>query len=111
MLIKAKGLLLPRNLALRTFGELLIVFLTNVNLLCSTTLRCSLLDLIKLNCLLKTCLRTLILVTQESFLPVFTSITNPKLHNISVTPKMVKKVIMNLDLLNAPGPDCFPVVV
>ena len=111
MLTKPKGLLLPRNLALRTFGELLIVFLTNVNLLHSTTLRCSLLHLIKLNCLLKTYLRTLILVTQESFLPVFGSITNPKLHNISVTLKMVKKVIMNLDLLNASGPDCFPVVV
>ena len=111
MLTKPKGLLLPRNLALRTFGELLIVFLTNVNLLHSTTLRCSLLHLIKLNCLLKTYLRTLILVTQESFLPVFTSITNPKLHNISVTPKMVKKVIMNLDLSKASGPDCIPVVV
>ena len=28
-------------------------------------------------------------------LPVFPSRTNLKLHNISVTPKMVKKVIMN----------------
>ena len=32
-----------------------------------------------------------------SSLPVFPSRTNLKLHNISVTPKMVKKVIMNLD--------------
>ena len=31
-------------------------------------------------------------------LPVFPSRTDLKLHNISVTPKMVKKVIMNLDL-------------
>ena len=31
-------------------------------------------------------------------LPVFPSRTNLKLHNISVTPKMVKKVITNLDL-------------
>ena len=31
-------------------------------------------------------------------LPAFPSGTNLKLHNISVTPKMVKKVIMNLDL-------------
>ena len=30
---------------------------------------------------------------------------------ISVTPKMVKNVIMNLDLSNASGPDCIPVVV
>ena len=31
------------------------------------------------------------------FLPVFPSGTNLKLHNISVTPKMVKQVITNLD--------------
>ena len=44
-------------------------------------------------------------------LPVFPSRTYLKLHNISVTPKMVKKVIMNLDLSKASGPDCIPVVV
>ena len=33
-----------------------------------------------------------------------------KLH-ISVTPKMVKKVIMNLDLSKVSGPDCILVVV
>ena len=44
-------------------------------------------------------------------LPVFSSRTNLKLHNISVTPKMVKKVIMNLDLSKASGPDCILVVV
>ena len=44
-------------------------------------------------------------------LPIFPSRTNLKLHNISVTPKMVKKVIMNLDLSKASGPDCIPVVV
>ena len=43
--------------------------------------------------------------------PVFPSRTNLKLHNISVTPKMVKKVKMNLDLSKASGPDCIPVVV
>ena len=43
------------------------------------------------------------------FLPVFPSRTNLKLH-ISVTPKMVKKVIMNLDLSKASGPDYIPVV-
>ena len=37
-------------------------------------------------------------------LPVFPSRTNLKLHNISVTPKMVKKVIMNLDSSKASGP-------
>ena len=44
-------------------------------------------------------------------LPVFPSTTNLKLHNISVTSKMVKKVIMKLDLSKASGPDCIPVVV
>ena len=41
-------------------------------------------------------------------LPVFPSRTNLKLHNISVTPKMVKKVIMNLDLAKTSAPDCIP---
>ena len=44
-------------------------------------------------------------------LPVFPSRTYQKKHNISVTPKMVKKVITNLDLSKAFGPDCIPVVV
>ena len=44
-------------------------------------------------------------------LSVFPSRTNLKLHNISITPKMVRKVVMNLDLSKASGPDCIPVVV
>ena len=44
-------------------------------------------------------------------LPDFPSRTNLKLHNISVSPKIVKKVIMNLDLSKASDPDCIPVVV
>ena len=44
-------------------------------------------------------------------LPVFPSKTNLKLQNISVTPKMVRKVVMNLDLSKASGSDCIPVVV
>ena len=44
-------------------------------------------------------------------LPVFPSRTNLKLHNISVTPKMVGKVIMNLDLSKTSGPDCIPVLI
>ena len=44
-------------------------------------------------------------------LPVFPSRTNLKPHNISATPRMVKKVITNLDSTKAPGPDCIPVVV
>ena len=45
------------------------------------------------------------------YLPVFPSRTNLKLHNISVTPKMVEKVIASLDLLKASGPDCILVMV
>ena len=44
-------------------------------------------------------------------LPAFPSRNNLKLHNISITPKMVKKVITNLDSSKASGPDCIPVVV
>ena len=57
-------------LALRTFGEMLIVFSTKVNLLYllySITWRCCLLYLIKQNCFLKTFLRALILIAQVSF--------------------------------------------
>ena len=43
-------------------------------------------------------------------LPVSPSRTNLKQH-ISVIPNMVKKVITNLDLSKAFGPDCIPVVV
>ena len=43
-------------------------------------------------------------------LPVFPSRTNFKLRNISVAPKMVRKVVMNLHLSQASGPDCIPVV-
>ena len=42
--------------------------------------------------------------------PTFPSRTNLKLHNIPITPKLVKKDITNLDLSNSPGPDCVPVV-
>ena len=44
-------------------------------------------------------------------LPVLSSSTNLKLSNIFVTPKMVRNVVMNLDLSKASGLDCIPVVV
>ena len=44
-------------------------------------------------------------------LPVFSSRINLKLHNISVTSKTVKKVIMNLDLSKVSATNCIPVVV
>ena len=44
-------------------------------------------------------------------LSVFPSRTNLKLHKTSVTPKMVRKIVINLNLSKASGPDCIPVVV
>ena len=44
-------------------------------------------------------------------LPVFPSRTNLKLHNISLTSKMIRKAIMDLDFSKASGPDCVPVVI
>ena len=114
MLLKEKSPSLPRNLVLETFGKLLIVFSTKVNLLYllySMSQRCCLLHLIKQNCLLKTFLRTLIQMACVSFLPVFFSRTNLKQHNTSTIPKMVKKVIANLDSSKASSPYCIPVVV
>ena len=49
--------------------------------------------------------------TLDDSLPAFSFRTNLKLHNIHVTPKLVKKVITNLDLLKTSGPKCIPVVV
>ena len=44
-------------------------------------------------------------------LPAFPSRTNLKLHNISVTRKIVKKVIMNVAFSKASGHDCILVVI
>ena len=65
--------------------------------------------------MLKTFLRTLTnpgnLDESGISLPVFPFRTHLKLYNISVAPKMVKKVLMNLDLSKSSGPDCIRVVV
>ena len=44
-------------------------------------------------------------------LPVFPSRINLKLHNMSITSKVVKKFTTNLDSSKVSGPDCIPVVV
>ena len=44
-------------------------------------------------------------------LSVFPSRNNLQLHNISVTPNIIRKVVMNLDLSKASGPHYIPVVV
>ena len=51
------------------------------------------------------------LVDSAISVPVFPSRTKLKLHNIPVTPKMFKKIIMNFDLPKPSGPDSIPVVV
>ena len=43
-------------------------------------------------------------------LPLFLCGTNLKLH-VSVTPEMVKNVMINLDLSKASSPDCIPLEV
>ena len=109
MLIKQKSPLLPRNLAVMTFGELLVVFSTKVNLLYllySMAQKCCLLHLIKHNCLAENFSKNSNLDDSSISLPVLGSRTNLKLHNISVTRKVVKKLIMNLGLSKASGPDC-----
>ena len=71
ILLKQKSPLLPRNLALRDFGKLLVVFSTKVillQLLYSTARRCCLMHLIMQNCSLKPFLITLMLRTLEFFL-------------------------------------------
>ena len=102
---KKKSPLLPRNLALRTFGKLSIVLLTNTNLLyckCKCRPDIKIAENSSKNCNLD---------DSGISLPVFPSRTNLKLYDISVSRKMVKKVITNLDLSKASGPDCIPVVV
>ena len=94
ILIKQKGPSLPRNLPLSTFGELLIMFSTKVNLFNSQEVLSSASDESKL--FAKT-FKNSNLDDSGISLPVFLSRTNLELHNVSVTPKMVKKVVTNLD--------------
>ena len=96
ILLKQNSPSLSRSVTLRTFGESLVMLSTKTNLLYllySTAQRCCLLHLTEQNYMLKT------------------SRTNLKLHSISVTPKIVKKVITNLDSSKVSSPDCIPVLV
>ena len=94
LLIKQNILLLQGNLALVTFGELLIVFSVGVRLLYplySMTQRCCLLYLIRQKIVAKTFSENSNLDDSEYLLPAFSSKTNLKLHNISVTPEVVQR--------------------
>ena len=116
ILIKQKSPVLPRNLALLTIGKLLIVFWTKINLLHIppqfNVSRCCLLHLIKQNCLLKTFLITLILMTQVS-LSLFSLLE--LIWNCIIflqQPRWFKRSwwILNCQRQIANCPDCIPVV-
>ena len=89
MLVKQKSPLLARNLAFVTFGKLLIVFNKGKSamppLFNGPEVLFSASDKGKL-------FTENVSKNSSISLPVFPSRTNLKLHNISVTPKMVKKV-------------------
>ena len=114
MLIKGKSPSLPRNLPLETFYGLLIVFSTKGKsaippLLNGPEVLTSSSDKAKL--FAKNSPKNSNLDDSRISLPIFPSRTNLKLHNISVTPMMVKKVVTNLVSSKTSGPDCIPVVV
>ena len=119
LVIVAKGFLkqkspsLSRNVAFRTFGELPIVLSRKVNLpyppINDSEVLPSASDKAKL--FAENFSKNSTLDDSGISLPVFPSRTNFKLHNICVSPNMFKKVIMNLNLPKASGPDCIPVVV
>ena len=99
MLIKQNSLSLPRDLALGTFGELLIVFSTK--LICYI-LYSSASDITKL--FTKNFSKNPNFDDSEISLPIFPSRTNLKLHHVFVTGKVVKRVIMNLASSKVSGP-------
>ena len=103
MLIKQNSLSLLRNLAHLTFGDLLIALSTNVNLLYGPKVLFSASDKVKLfaeN-----------FSKNSNFDDSDMYRTNLKMRNITVTPKLVKKVITNLDSSKACCPDYILVVV
>ena len=83
----------------------------SAKLLYSAAQRCCLLHLIKQKLFSENFSKNSNLDDSGIFLPVLHSRTNKKMYNISVTPKMVKKVIKNLDFSKAHGPGCIPVMV
>ena len=114
MLIKQKSPSLTKNLALWTFGELLIVFSTKRNLLYllyfnGPEVLSSESD--KAKFFVENFSNNSSIDDSGISLSVFPSRTNMKLHNISVTLKMVIKIITVFDLSKVSGPDCIPVVV
>ena len=101
-------------MALVTYGKLPVVFSTKINsaippLFNSLDVLSSVSDKAKL--FAENFYRNSNLDNLGISLPVFPPGTTLKLHNVFVTPNMVKKAIMNLDLSKASGPDCILVMV
>ena len=89
------------NLALVNFGKMPVIFSTKTNqlyLLYSAARKCCLLHQIKQNLFTENSSKNSDVDDSGISLHVFPSRTNLILHNISVTPRMVKKVITNLDM-------------
>ena len=118
MLIKQKSLLFSRNLAVVTFGKFPLLRTPLVHgvrnkgksaiplLFNSPEVLSSASDKAKM--FTENFSKNFNLDDSGVPLPGFPSRINLKLHNISLSPKIVNKVIMNLDLSKAPGPDCIP---
>ena len=103
-----------QKLGSHTFGRLpsdLNKGKSAIYFLYSTACSCCLLHLIKQNCFAENFSKNSNLDDSVICLPIFPSRTTLKPHNISVTPKMVKKIITNLNLPKASGLDCIPVMV
>ena len=111
MLLKQKSPSLPRNLALVTFGELLTIVLNKGKSVIPSLFNQPEVLSTAAKLFAKNFSKNSNLDDSGISLPAFPSRTNLKLHNISISPKMVKKVIMNLDSSKASGPDFIPVVV
>ena len=114
MLLKQKSPSLPRNFALGTFSELLIVFSTKVilqYLFYSTNQEVLPSTPDKAKLFAKNFSTNSSLDDSGISLPAFPSRTNLKLHYISIIFKMVKPVITKLDSSKASGPDCIPVAI
>ena len=113
MLIKQKSPSLPRNLVFGTFGKLPIVLNKDKSAIPSLFDGPDVLSAAsyKAKLFAEDFSKNSNLDDSGIPLPVFPSRTNLKMHNISVTPKMVRKVIMNLDLSKTSGPYCIPVTV
>ena len=108
--LKQKSLSLPRNLAHGTFGKLLNKAKSAIRpLFNGPEVLFSASDKAKL--FAKNFSNNSNLDGSGIYLPVFPCRTNLKLHNIFVTPKIVKKVITNIDSSKASDPDFIQVAV